>query len=57
MSAEREAHPLGKSTASVSLLAYLIIAKYCDGLPLYSLEGILKRYVRNSAENKNVSSH
>jgi len=42
--AERPAHPLGKSIASVSLLAYLIIAKYCDGLPLYRLEGILKRY-------------
>jgi hypothetical protein len=28
----------------VALLAYLIVAKYCDGLPLYRLEGILKRY-------------
>lgn len=43
-SAERQAHPLGKSIASVSLLAYLIIAKYCDAMPLYRLEGILKRY-------------
>lgn len=42
--AEREPHPLGKSIASVSLLAYLIIAKYCDAMPLYRLEGILKRY-------------
>lgn len=42
--AARDPHPLGKSVASVSLLAYLIIAKYCDGLPLYRLEGILKRY-------------
>lgn len=42
--AERPAHPLGKSIASVSLLTYLIIAKYCDGMPLYRLEGILKRY-------------
>jgi transposase/uncharacterized coiled-coil protein SlyX len=42
--AERPRHPLGKAIVSVSLLAYLIIAKYCDGLPLYRLEGILKRY-------------
>ncbi len=42
--AARPVHPLGKSVASVSLLAYLIIAKYCDGLPLYRLENILKRY-------------
>ena len=42
--AARTPHPLGKSVASVSLLAYLIIAKYCDGMPLYRLEGILKRY-------------
>ena len=42
--AVRRTHPLGKSIASVSLLAYLIIAKYADGLPLYRLEGILKRY-------------
>jgi len=44
VAAQRPAHPLGKSVASVSLLAYIIIAKYCDGLPLYRLEGILKRY-------------
>ena len=37
-------HPLGKSIASVSLLAYLIVAKYCDALPLYRLEKILARY-------------
>jgi len=42
--ATRPKHPLGKSVASVALLAYLIIAKYMDGLPLYRLEGILKRY-------------
>lgn len=41
--ATRAKHPLGKSVASVALLAYLIIAKYMDGLPLYRLEGILKR--------------
>ena len=44
VAAKRAAHPLGKSVASVALLAYIIIAKYCDGLPLYRLEGILKRY-------------
>jgi len=44
VAAEREPHPLGKSIASVSLLAYIIISKYADGLPLYRLEGILKRY-------------
>ena len=37
-------HPLGKSIASVNLLAYLIVAKYMDALPLYRLERILKRY-------------
>lgn len=44
VAADRPAHPLGKSVASVCLLAYIIISKYCDGLPLYRLEGILKRY-------------
>ncbi len=37
-------HPLGKSIASIGLLAYIIVAKYCDGLPLYRLEKILARY-------------
>ncbi len=37
-------HPIGKVMASVGLLAYIIIAKYMDGLPLYRLESILKRY-------------
>ena len=41
--AERPRHVLGKAAASVRLLAYLIIAKYVDALPLYRLEGILKR--------------
>ena len=44
VAATRPAHPLGKSILSVSLLAFIIISKYCDGLPLYRLEGILKRY-------------
>lgn len=43
-SAKRPPHPLGKSIVSVSLLAYIIVSKYCDGLPLYRLESILKRY-------------
>ena len=42
--AELPKHPIGKAMASVGLLAYLIIAKYMDGLPLYRMEGILKRY-------------
>ncbi len=42
--AAQPAHPLGKSIASVSLLAYIIVAKYCDALPLYRLEKILSRY-------------
>ncbi len=44
ITAELPKHPIGKVMASVGLLAYLIIAKYMDGLPLYRLEGILKRY-------------
>ena len=40
----RPRHPLGKAAVSIELLAYLVIAKYADGLPLYRLEGILKRY-------------
>ena len=42
--ASRQPHPLGKCTASVSLLAYILIAKYADALPLYRLEKILARY-------------
>ena len=44
VTAEREPHPLGKCIASVGLLAYIIIAKFADGMPLYRLEGILKRH-------------
>ena len=43
-SAARPAHPIGKSVASINLLAWLVIAKYADGLPLYRLENILGRY-------------
>lgn len=45
--APRSSHPLGKCIASVSLLAYILIAKYADALPLYRLEHILKRYGGN----------
>ena len=37
-------HPIPKSLASVGLLAFVIVSKYMDGLPLYRQEGILKRY-------------
>ena len=42
--AELPKHPLNKCIASVALLAYVVVSKYCDGLPLYGLEAILKRY-------------
>ena len=42
--APRPVHPLGKCMASLTLLAYIVVAKYADGLPLYRLEGILRRY-------------
>lgn len=45
--AARSAHPLGKCIASVQLLAYILVAKYADALPLYRLEQILKRYGGN----------
>ncbi|XP_014679963.1 PREDICTED: uncharacterized protein y4qI-like [Priapulus caudatus] len=44
IAAERPVHPLGKCSATTSLLAQIITAKYADGLPLYRQEGILKRY-------------
>ena len=47
VSAQRPVHPLGKSIASVALLAYILVSKYADALPLYRLEGILKRYGGN----------
>ncbi len=42
--AARPVHPLGKCLASVRLLAWILVAKYADALPLYRLEGILKRH-------------
>jgi transposase len=47
LAAEREPHPLGKCSASVQLLAYILVSKYADALPLYRLESILKRYGGN----------
>ena len=43
LAATRPIHPLGKCTATTSLLAYIITSKYADGLPLYRLEHMLKR--------------
>ncbi len=45
--AARAPHPLGKCIASVQLLAYILVAKYVDALPLYRLEKILARYGGN----------
>lgn len=44
ISAPLPLHPLGKAVASINTLAYVIIAKYLDSLPLYRLEKILARY-------------
>jgi len=35
--------PLPKSMASAGMLAYVLTSKYADGLPLYRMEGMLKR--------------
>lgn len=42
--AELPKHPIPKSAVTTSMLAYIIVAKYCDALPLYRLEKILTRY-------------
>ena len=42
--APRPMHPLGKCLASTDLLAWVLTSKYADALPLYRLEGILKRH-------------
>lgn len=44
VSAPMPVHPLGKTKVGLSLLAWVIVSKYADGLPLYRQEGILKRY-------------
>ncbi|WP_315708354.1 IS66 family transposase [Brenneria uluponensis] len=43
VAARRPVHPLGKCFATTALLAYIIVAKYADGLPLYRLENMLAR--------------
>lgn len=43
LAAARPVHPLGKCTATPSLLAYILTSKYADGLPLYRLEYLFKR--------------
>lgn len=43
VAAPRPVHPLGKCCATPALIAYIIAAKYADGLPLYRLEQRFKR--------------
>jgi len=38
------ARPIERGVAGVSLIAWIIISKYLDGLPLYRIESIFKRY-------------
>jgi transposase len=42
-SAPKPAQPIPRSFASASLLAYIIVAKFMDSLPLYRQETIFKR--------------
>jgi len=44
VAAELPLNPLGKAIATVNTLAYIIIAKYQDALPLYRIEQQFKRY-------------
>lgn len=37
-------NPIAKAMGSVNLMTYVVISKYADGLPLYRLENIIKRY-------------
>lgn len=41
---EKPAQPIEKSLAGPGLLAHVITSKYCDHLPLYRQEGILRRH-------------
>ena len=43
MTAEMPPQPIPKSNASAGLLAYIVIAKFLDGLPLYRLEKMFPR--------------
>jgi hypothetical protein len=42
--AEKPAQPIEKCIAGPSLLAHVIVSKYCDHSPLYRQEGILARH-------------
>lgn len=42
--AELPRHPIPKSAVTTCMLAYIIVAKFCDALPLYRQEKILARY-------------
>jgi len=42
--AKMPGHPVAGAMGSISLMCFIIIAKYADGLPLYRQEGILSRY-------------
>ena len=55
LAAAQPRHPLGKCQVSVSVLAQIIVGKYADGLPLYRLEGIFKRY--NATLNRSTMAN
>ena len=42
--AQMPKHPIVRAMGSINLIAYIVIAKYLDGLPLYRMEKILARY-------------
>ena len=42
--AEVTRHPVPRAMGSINLMTYIAISKYADGLPLYRLENILRRY-------------
>lgn len=44
ISAPAPPKPIEKGMAGAGLLAHIITSKYCDHLPLYRLEGIIKRH-------------
>jgi len=42
--AQMPKHPIARAMGSISLMCFVMISKYADGLPLYRQEGILSRY-------------
>ncbi|MDY7110165.1 MAG: IS66 family transposase [Planctomycetota bacterium] len=44
VAADKPPQPIEKGLAAPGLLAYVIVSKYADHLPLHRLEGILKRH-------------